>query len=152
MKKKASQPARSYHSAVLDEFLSLGTPEELARTETRMLIAAKIQEAMTAKGIGKKQLAEMLGQNPSVVTKWLSGGHNFTVDTLSDIQRILGVKLLAVTSKPLPPITYHFDITITLPNPQQTLQHTGQAYTLVSTHSADTHISFGAISRQIPYA
>ncbi|MBK9336732.1 MAG: helix-turn-helix transcriptional regulator [Lewinellaceae bacterium] len=55
----------------------------LARTENRMLLSVKIQDAMTAKGIGKKQLAEMMGQSPSVITKWLSGGHNFTVDTLT---------------------------------------------------------------------
>ena len=35
----------------------------------------------------------MLGQQPSVVTKWLSGTHNFTADTLADIQRVLEISL-----------------------------------------------------------
>ena len=108
MKKNAHQPAKTHNSSVLEEFLSLGSPEELARTETRMMLAAKIFDAMEAKGLGKKQFAELMGQSPSVITKWLSGGHNFTVDTLSDIQRVLDVQLLALEEKPAPQIRYQF--------------------------------------------
>lgn len=61
-----------------------------------MVLAAKIDDALKAQGIGKKQFADMMGQKPSVITKWLSGGHNFTVDTLTDIQRVLDVRLLAL--------------------------------------------------------
>ncbi|MBK8922648.1 MAG: helix-turn-helix transcriptional regulator [Saprospirales bacterium] len=75
-----------------------------------MMLAAKIEDAMTAKNIGKKQLAEMMGQRPSVITKWLSGKHNFTVDTLTDIQRVLGVRLLALEEKTHPEITFKFTI------------------------------------------
>lgn len=85
----------TYTSAILEEFLSSGTPEELARTENRMMLAAKIQDAMIVSGIGKKQFADLLGKRPSVITKWLSGSHNFTVDTLTDIQRVLGVCFFA---------------------------------------------------------
>lgn len=35
-----------------------------------------------------------MGQLPSVVTRWLSGPQNFTLDTLSDIEEMLGVHLL----------------------------------------------------------
>lgn len=110
MKKNARQLAKPHHSEVLDEFLSLGTPEELDHTESRMMLAAKIQDAMTAKGIGKKQLAEMMGQRPSVITKWLSGGHNFTSDTLTDIQRVLGVRLLALDEKPIVSNVYRISL------------------------------------------
>ncbi|MBK9014412.1 MAG: helix-turn-helix transcriptional regulator [Saprospiraceae bacterium] len=68
---------------------------ETARIENRMMLAAKIFEAMQRQGISKSKLAEMLEQHPSVVTKWLSGTHNFTTDTLSDIGRVLKIQLFA---------------------------------------------------------
>jgi transcriptional regulator with XRE-family HTH domain len=75
-----------------------------------MMLAAKIADAMAARKISKKQFAELVGQSPSVITKWLSGGHNFTVDTLTDIQRVLGVRLLALDEKPV--IQKVFNVTI----------------------------------------
>lgn len=129
MKKQNSPTAKTRHSEVLEDFLSLGTPEELARTETRMMLAVKIQDALTAKGIGKKQFADMMAQSPSVITKWLSGGQNFTVDTLTDIQRVLGVQLLAFEEKPARQVAYK--ISLTLNAPPNTLheidQPTGQS-------------------------
>lgn len=112
MKKNTQQTARAHDSGVLDEFLSLGTPEELARTESRMILAAKIFDAMVAKGLGKKQFAELMGQRPSVITKWLSGGHNFTVDTLTDIQRGLNIQLLALEEKPIAQIRYQANVNV----------------------------------------
>jgi transcriptional regulator with XRE-family HTH domain len=104
--KQQKYDAKTYESSVLDELLSLITPEELARTESRMMLAAKIADAMAARKISKKQFAELVGQSPSVITKWLSGGHNFTVDTLTDIQRVLNVRLLALEEKPAPETIY----------------------------------------------
>ena len=59
-----------------------------------MMIAVKIFDAMRAKGIGKKKLAEMIGVSPSVVTKWLSGESNFTIDTLTSLELALNIQLL----------------------------------------------------------
>lgn len=134
MKKQNGQTARTHHSAVLEDFLSLGSPEELARTETRMLLAVKIQDAMTAKGIGKKQFAEMMGQSPSVITKWLSGGQNFTVDTLTDIERVLGLRLLALEEKPALEVTYKasMSLVVTLNQLHEIGQPAGQPFTSLS--------------------
>ena len=151
MKKNTQQTARAHDSGVLDEFLSLGTPEELARTESRMILAAKIFDAMVAKGLGKKQFAELMGQRPSVITKWLSGGHNFTVDTLSDIQRVLDVQLLALEEKPAPQTMYQVSADLTALSPF------GIPYTLggspfgVSLKNK-VNVSISSFDRQIPRA
>lgn len=129
MKKNMFKPAKSYTSNVLDEFLSLGSQAELARTENRMMLAVKIQEALTAKGIGKKQFAEMAGQKPSVVTKWLSGGHNFTVDTLTDIQRLLEIQLLALETEPAEH-EYQINIRVSTPQPADTADIPEGSYVL----------------------
>jgi len=104
MNKDANESAKPYRSEALDKFLSLRTPEGFARTKNRMTLAVKIQDAMVAKGIGKKQFADLIHQHPSVITKWLSGTHNFTVDTLTDIERVLDVQLLALEEKT--PVVY----------------------------------------------
>ncbi len=70
------------------------TTEEYARTFKQMAIAARIADALDAKGWSKSEFAVRMNQLPSVVTRWLSGTQNFTIDTLSDIEEMLGVQLL----------------------------------------------------------
>ena len=84
---------------LLDNLLAKITPEEQARTDRKMRIAAIIDDAIKSKGWGKKQFAEKMGRKPSEITKWLSGTQNFTVDTLVDIEQVLGIKLLNLTEK-----------------------------------------------------
>ena len=80
--------------ALLDNLLAQITPEEQARTDRKMRIASNIADALTAKGLAKKQFAQKVGRKPSEVTKWLSGTHNFTLDTLTDIEQVLNIKLI----------------------------------------------------------
>jgi transcriptional regulator with XRE-family HTH domain len=86
--------ARIYESTVLDEFVALEDTELTASLEKKMLLAAKIHEALQAQKIGNRAFAERLNVSPSLVTKWLSGQHNFTVDTLVKIERVLDIELL----------------------------------------------------------
>ncbi len=44
--------------------------------------------------MAKKQFAQKVGRKPSEVSKWLSGTHNFTLDTLTDIEQVLNIKLI----------------------------------------------------------
>lgn len=60
----------------------------------RMVIAAKIEDALTAQGITQKEFAMRMGKTQSEVSDWLSGKRNFTLDTLSDIGVELHVHLL----------------------------------------------------------
>ena len=61
-----------------------------------MLLAVRIAESLKEKDISQIQLAKILGKHHSVVTKWLSGTHNFTSDTLSDIEYALGISLFQI--------------------------------------------------------
>ena len=73
-------------------------PVEQAKTDAQMVIAARIDDAMRVKGWGKKELIAALGKGkPSVVTKWLSGTHNFTVEILVELENALGISLLNLT-------------------------------------------------------
>lgn len=71
------------------------SPLEQEATDTLMLIAAKIDEALKAKGWKAKDLLTAMDRGtPSIVTKWLSGTHNFTVETLVEIENALGIQLI----------------------------------------------------------
>lgn len=81
---------------LIDTLLAEATPQEQQRVHDRMMMAARIADALAAKGWTQKQLAQKMGKQPSEISKWLSGTHNFTTDTLSDLSQVLDVKLLCV--------------------------------------------------------
>jgi transcriptional regulator with XRE-family HTH domain len=55
--------------------------------------------AMKSIGMTQTQFAESMGKPISLISRWMSGTHNFTVDTLIDIQRVLSISLLDVETK-----------------------------------------------------
>ncbi len=99
-----------YEFKILESFIKKISPIEQHRTDNRMMLAAKIAEVMKAKRISSVQLAKELGKSPSVITKWLSGTHNFTCDTLSDVEFVLGIKLLQLIEEQ--PVIYNYKITM----------------------------------------
>lgn len=94
-----NKKAEKYNSTLIAKLLAERDPIETAKTKNRMLLAAKIDDAMKAKGWNKTRLSIELGKEPSVITKWLSGTHNFTADTLTEIGLKLGIDLFNASSK-----------------------------------------------------
>lgn len=62
----------------------------------RMIAAQQIEAAMKLRGLNRKQLSELMHRNPSEVTKWLSGNHNFTISLLQEISEVLDVEISGV--------------------------------------------------------
>lgn len=67
----------------------------LAKVRNRMMVAAKIAEAMQARHLNQKQFAKLMGRTESEISDWLSGDRNFTIDTLFEIGQALGVSFLS---------------------------------------------------------
>lgn len=86
--------------SIIDQLLAETSPRDQQRVRDRMMLAARIADALVEKGWNQKQLAEKMGKGQSEISKWLSGTHNFTTDTLSDLSVVLGVKLLCVKEEP----------------------------------------------------
>lgn len=104
--------ARVYNSPLIKELLDEITPEQFAHTEKRMLLSARLDEAIRAKGWRKNEFAKLVGKKPSVISKWLSGTHNFTSDTLFDIEKILNINLIRLDSSPgITVKTYLYSVT-----------------------------------------
>ncbi len=96
---------------LLDNLLSEITPKQQVQTDRKMRIASIIDDAMKAKGLGKKQFADKVGRKPSEITKWLSGTHNFTIETIADIERVLGVIILNLSRNKSKPCSNGNDLT-----------------------------------------
>ena len=110
-----SNKARNYTSDILDELLSEITHEEQRRTDKRMLLALKIEKAMKAKNWKKGDLAREMNKKPSVITKWLSGTHNFESNTLFELEEKLGITLVALEEKKqVPALFYQFTVQSTI--------------------------------------
>ena len=95
-------------SASLTKIVSDIDEDKLRRTRNRMLVAVRIADALTAKGISQKKFAEMTGRSESEISEWLSGDRNFTIDTLSDIQNYLGINLLNIPAIRTAPVSKEF--------------------------------------------
>jgi len=94
-------------SKLIDDLLDSIDPVDQAKTDAKMMIAVKIADAMKAKGWRNNDLLKALKkENPSVVTKWLSGTHNFTVDTLVEIGNALDINLLNLSEQQAKVLVY----------------------------------------------
>ena len=74
-----------------------GTPRADEKVSFAMKI--RIQKARTAKGMTQKQLAQAIGQRPSVINEYESGKTIPDNGILGKIERALGVKLRGDLSK-----------------------------------------------------
>lgn len=102
-----------YDSPQLEALFADFDPIEAGRIEMKMQLAAKIGDAIKAKGWSKQEFAAEMKKKPSAISKWLSGTHNFESDTLYEIGKKLGISLLDVGAKnpqPQQSINYHISI------------------------------------------
>jgi transcriptional regulator with XRE-family HTH domain len=88
-----------YSSPLIDQIYD-GIPQTTFDfVANRMSLAARINDAIKAKNWTQKQFAVAMGKKPSEISRWLSGTHNFTTDTLWHIEQVLGIRLLADPSE-----------------------------------------------------
>jgi transcriptional regulator with XRE-family HTH domain len=90
-------------TSVLDDLMGQISTEEFEETAHLMKLAARIWELVEDRNLNKRGFAALMGKEPSVISKWLSGTHNFTQTTLFDICRKLKAPMSALyeTKKPV---------------------------------------------------
>lgn len=62
-------------------------------------IVVRINQLLSENKISKKELAENMDKNPSEISKWLGGEHNFTLRSLAKLSAELGEPLLEVPKR-----------------------------------------------------
>jgi transcriptional regulator with XRE-family HTH domain len=79
-------------------------------------VALKMLQALKSKKMTQKGLAELMEVSPQQVNKWVKGKENFTFETISKIEAVLGITLIEIGVKEAQEIkvevTIHFQQTI----------------------------------------
>lgn len=57
-------------------------------------VAFSILEQLDQRNITQKAFAEKLNISPQLVSKWLKGNENFTLETIAKIETVLGIRLV----------------------------------------------------------
>ncbi|WP_417237058.1 MULTISPECIES: helix-turn-helix domain-containing protein [Flavobacteriaceae] len=90
---------------IIDNWLNKNGNPEIARlVENNLALTEKINSILKERGIKKGEFAEMLGKNPSEVSKWLSGAHNLTMKSINKMEFVLGVDLINI--EPITEVKY----------------------------------------------
>lgn len=85
---------REYDSPILRRVQERIPVEVSEQNDRRMGLAVKIADTLRSRGITNQEFAFMMGKKASEVTRWLSGTHNFTTETLWQMERVLKIQLL----------------------------------------------------------
>ncbi len=83
-------------NAIFRECLASIPEETKAEFELSFAIADRIAYLLEAKGMTQRDLAQKMGKRESEVSKWLTGRHNFTTNTLARISLALGSPIINV--------------------------------------------------------
>jgi transcriptional regulator with XRE-family HTH domain len=90
---------------LIDQLLSSVSDDEKVVIDYRMGLAAKIIAGIKAKDWTRSEFARQMNvKNNSLITKWLSGYNNFETDTLIQIEKVLGIRLLDLQIPTLAPV------------------------------------------------
>ncbi|MBV7531134.1 helix-turn-helix transcriptional regulator [Chitinophaga sp. sic0106] len=86
-------------STRFEKVLSNIPPETQAMVSKSFDVAERIMDILTEKNMSQKELADLLGKRESEISKWMKGGHNFTLETIARIEIALGETVLTVPRK-----------------------------------------------------
>ena len=83
-------------SSIIEARRTKVSPEVRRRVDLSFLIVDRIYSILEEQGLKQKDLANMLGKKESEISKWMRGTHNFTIETISSIEKVLGNPILQV--------------------------------------------------------
>ena len=84
---------------LMEECRQLVSPEIKREIDLSFEIADIIYTILQQKGITQREFAKSLNKKESEISKWLTGAHNFTTQTIARIEIALGESILEVTGK-----------------------------------------------------
>lgn len=83
-------------SSIIETRRAKVSPEVRRRVDLSFLIVDRIHTVLEQRGLRQKDLASMLDKKESEISKWMRGTHNFTIETISQIEKVLGEPILQV--------------------------------------------------------
>lgn len=83
-------------SSIIEARRQRVSSETRKRVDLSFMIVDRIHAILEERGLRQKDLAELLGKKESEISKWMRGTHNFTIETVSSIEAVLGAPILEV--------------------------------------------------------
>lgn len=83
-------------SSIIESRRGKVQPAVRRRVDLSFLIVDRIHAMLEERGLRQKDLASMLDKKESEISKWMRGTHNFTIDTITQIEKALGEPILQV--------------------------------------------------------
>lgn len=83
-------------SSIIESRREKVSAEVRRKVDLSFLIVDRIHSILEERGLKQKDLANLLGKKESEISKWMRGTHNFTIDTISAIENVLGQPILQV--------------------------------------------------------
>ena len=84
------------HDPMFDELVAQIPKETMRHHNILIEIGDRIDEILKRKGWSQTEFAKAMGKRDSEISKWLGGGHNFTIATITKIEAVLGEDIISV--------------------------------------------------------
>jgi len=117
------KPARKYSSPLIKKILSEIPPIMELQVHTKMTLAARLDDIITARGWSNGEFAKKVNKNPSEISKWLSGTHNFTIDTLAEIALALNMSVAELFAPEPEQVINKVHVIIPVKNVEQSVRY-----------------------------
>ena len=95
-------------SKVLEERRKRVNAETRESVALSFRIVDRIHDILEEKGLKQKDLDLRIGKIEAEISKWMSGTHNFTIDTLVSIENALDAPIVEIYHSP----AYDFEPTV----------------------------------------
>ena len=79
---------------IIDTIRESIKPEQRIFIRKNLEISEQVLSQLKQKGWTQKEFAEKLGKEPSEISKWLSGFHNLTLQSISKMEAVLGEDII----------------------------------------------------------
>lgn len=89
-------------TSFFDEVAKNTPKESVIFIEKSLDISNRISDILEQRGLMQKDLADMLDKSEAEISKWLCGTHNFTLQTISKIEAVLGESIMEIPSQNKP--------------------------------------------------
>lgn len=86
-------------NAIFDRILNNIPKEDKIRYDLSFQISERIYEILKEKKMTQKEFAQLMHKSEPEISKWLTGGHNFTMKTICKIEAVLDEPIIMVSQK-----------------------------------------------------
>lgn len=83
-------------NTIFDRCVANIAPEVMAEVDLNVDIANRIYDILKAKNMTQREFAALMGKRESEISRWLTGSHGFTTNTLAKISAVLGEPVVEV--------------------------------------------------------